>query len=116
MASGVRNFTCEDPFGRTWQVNFLWHQVGIAIRHADTIDCKFHLVSDGEETDKVIALEHLSLKTLAQELGREITDAWVIRLAAEHLRYMIESGEDMEKTLVTPGIAEIRRAQGAVTV
>jgi hypothetical protein len=114
MESGVRNFTCVDPFGRSWQVKFLWHQVGIAIRHADTIDCKFHLVSEEEETDKVIALQHPDLKSLAQELGREISDAWVIRLAQAHLRYMIESGEDMEKTLVTMGMDDIRRAQGTV--
>ncbi len=116
MSSGVRNFECVDPFGRTWRVDFLWHQVGIAIRHADTIDCKFHLKTDDEETDKVIAIEHLHLKTLAKEFGREIADAWVIRLAAEHLRYMIESGEDIEKTLVTPAIADLRRAHGVVAV
>lgn len=114
MASGVRNFECVDPFGRTWQVRFLWHQVGIAIRHADTIDCKFHLVCGDEEIDKIIAIEHTHLLALAKELGRAISDPWVVKLAADHLRYMIESGEDMDKTLVTLNAGDLRRAQAAV--
>lgn len=114
MASSVRQFQCTDPFGVTWDVKFLWHQVGIAIRHADTIDCKFHLSSPDEEIDKVIALEHVQLKELAKELGRNVTDPWVMQLAAGHLRYMVESGEDMDKTLVTLSMDDLRRSQGAV--
>jgi hypothetical protein len=30
-----------------------------------------------------------------------MTDPWVNRIAAAHLRKMIESGDDIEKTLVT---------------
>lgn len=109
MGSNVRDFECVDPFGCTWQVKFLWHQVGIAIRHADTIDCKFHLVSDDEAVDKVIAIEHVQLLELAREQNREITDPWVMQLAAKHLRFMVESGEDMDKTLVTLSAADLRR-------
>jgi len=111
MALGLRDFNCVDPFGRSWNVKFLWHQVGIAIRHADTIDCKFYLTSDDEQLDKIIAIGHPHLLVLCKELNREITDPWVIRLAAAHLRYMIESGEDMDKTLITPGLAELRQAE-----
>lgn len=114
MASSVREFQCTDPFGVTWNVKFLWHQVGIAIRHADTIDCKFHLSSDGEELDKVIAIEHIHLRELARETDRPITDPWVMQLAASHLRYMVESGEDMDKTLVTLGMDDLRRSMGAL--
>lgn len=115
MSSNPREFSCTDPFGTTWQVQFLWHQVGIAIRHADTIDCKFLLQSPGEQLAKVVALPHPALKAFAKELGREISDAWVIRLAASHIRYMIESGEDMDKSLVTLGMEDLRRSQKAVT-
>ncbi|MCU0227073.1 MAG: hypothetical protein MUF01_05500 [Bryobacterales bacterium] len=114
MASSVRDFECVDPFGVTWQVKFLWHQVGIAIRHADTIDCKFQLTSADEQIAKVIALEHVHLKHLAAELVRDITDPWVMQLAGNHLRYMVESGEDMDKTLVTLSMDDLRRSLGAV--
>jgi hypothetical protein len=114
MAVNLRNFECVDPFGRTWQVKFLWHQVGIAIRHADTIDCKFHMVTDDEVTDKVIAIQHLDLVSLSKEHGRPIADPWVIRLATNHLRSMIESGEDMDKTLVTLSMDDLQRAEAAV--
>ncbi|MDZ7639525.1 MAG: hypothetical protein U5J83_14920 [Bryobacterales bacterium] len=114
MASNPREFSCVDPFGVTWNVVFLWHQVGITIRHADTIDCKFHLVAPGEEIDKVIATPHVDLKELARLENREISDAWVIRLASAHLRLMIESGEDMDKTLITVGLDDLRRSQEIV--
>lgn len=114
MSSSARSFSCLDPFGTTWEVVFLWHQVGITIRHADTIDCKFHFSSPDEEIEKVVALPHLALKEFAQAEGRTITDAWVIRLASAHIRHMIESGEDMDKTLVTIGTEDLRRSQAAV--
>ncbi len=114
MSTSVRSFSCLDPFGVTWEVKFLWHQVAISIRHADTIDCKFHFSSSEEETEKVVALPHLALKEFARAEGRKITDAWVMRLAAAHVRYMIETGEDMDKTLVTVGMEDLRRSQASV--
>lgn len=114
MPTSVREFVCADPFGVEWTVKFLWHQVGIAIRHADTIDCKFHLSSSTGVTDKVIAIEHVHLRDLAEELNREITDPWVMHLAGAHLRHMIESGEDLDKTLVTMAMDDLRRALGAI--
>ena len=115
MLTNPREFECTDPFGQRWTVKLLWHQVGIAIRHADTVDCKFLLQSDGEQTEKVIALPHSILKSLAKEYNREISDAWVIKLAAEHLKYMIESGEDLEKTLVTLRADDLQRSQAVLT-
>lgn len=114
MSSSARDFSCIDPFGTTWEVKFLWHQVGISIRHADTIDCKFHFSSSTEVIEKVVALPHLALKEFAQAEGRKITDAWVIQLSSAHIRYMIESGEDMDKTLVTVGMDDLRRSQASV--
>jgi hypothetical protein len=35
-----------------------------------------------------------------------------MRLAARHLAYMIESGEDLEKTLVTVPLPALRRLAG----
>lgn len=103
MLDNFRAFEAgPDPFGRTWQVRFLWQQNGISIRHADTVDVKF-VISNGErEERKVIALELAVLTKLAAELGRSVTDPWVSRLAAGHLKRMIESDEDMDKPLVTP--------------
>jgi hypothetical protein len=91
-----------DLFGRMWKVQFRWLQTGISIRHADTVDVKFFVTPDGGETEeKVIALPHPELLKLASERSRKLTDPYCMRLAAAHLRHMIETTEDMDKTLVT---------------
>lgn len=90
-----------DPFGRMWKVQFRWLQTGISIRHADTVDVKFWVSLDGEAPDeKVIALPHPELLKLTGN-GRNLTDPLCMRLAAAHLRHMIETSEDMDKTLIT---------------
>jgi hypothetical protein len=102
MLSNFRVFEAgPDPRGRTWEVEFLWLQTGISIRHADTVDVKFLLSSGEERMEKVIALNHPDLLALSATTGRPITDAWCAKLAALHLRRMIETDQDMEKTLVT---------------
>ena len=91
-----------DPFGRKWRVLFKWMQSAISIRHSDTMDVKFVLQAEGEEQEKVVALRNEDLLDLSGKTGRPLTDPWCSRLAAIHLKRMIESGEDMEKDLVTP--------------
>ena len=99
-----------DPFGRTWEVEFRWQQNGITIRHADTVDVKFHVwTTDEPKQERVIALRHPDLLRLSQEVGRSLTDAWCMKLAALHLKRMIETDEDMEKTLVTAGYPELQQ-------
>ena len=39
-----------------------------------------------------------------------MTDAWVMKLAALHLKEMIETDEDMEKTLVTASLEDLERS------
>ncbi len=91
-----------DPFGRMWNVQFRWLQTGISIRHADTVDVKFFVTpGDGETEEKVIALPHPDLLRLTVEHARKLTDPYCMRLAAAHLKHMIETSEDMDKTLVT---------------
>src|SRR5215475_2757589 len=98
-----------DPFGRKYQVLLKWLQTAISIRHADTVDVKFILVDDKEQrTEKTIALPHADLLVAAREINRELDDAWCGRLAAMHLIHLIETGEDMEKELVTLTLAELR--------
>ena len=102
-----------DPFGRTWQVEFRWLQTGISIRHADTVDVKFVIWTEDEpKQERVIALPHPDLLALSAAVGHPLTDAWCLKLAASHLRYMIETGEDLEKTLVTASRADLDRAAG----
>ena len=99
-----------DPFGRRFQVLFKWLQTAISIRHADTVDVKFVLVDDsGARTEKTIALPHADLLTSAREIQRPIDDAWCARIAAMHLIHLVETGEDMEKDLVTLSQADLRR-------
>ena len=97
-----------DPFGRKWKVQFRWLQTGISIRHADTVDVKFFVTSDGgEPEEKVIALPHPALLAVTSSRGRKLSDSYCLRLAAAHLRHMIETSEDMEKTLVTLSAEEV---------
>jgi hypothetical protein len=90
-----------DPFGRTWKVEFKWLQTAISLRHSDTVDVKFVVHDDSTRTEKTIALPHADLLALSQKTDRPMTDAWCSRLAALHLKHLIETGEDMEKDLVT---------------
>ena len=114
MLENIRRFQAgPDPFGRTWAVEFRWLQTGISIRHADTVDVKFVIWTEGEEKqEKVIALPHALLLDLSRESGHPLTDSWCMRLAAHHLTYMIESAEDLEKTLVTLSLPALRRVAG----
>ena len=90
-----------DPFGRKFQILFKWMQTAISLRHADTVDVKFILVDEnGERAPKTIALSHVDLLEIAKEVGRKVDDPWCSRLAAMHLKHLIETGEDMEKDLV----------------
>jgi hypothetical protein len=90
-----------DPFGRMWRVQFRWLQTGISIRHADTVDVKFFITPDGgDPEEKVIAMPHPVLLSIAQEGNRKLTDPLCMRLAAAHIKHMIETSEDMDKTLV----------------
>jgi hypothetical protein len=120
MADNFRRFHAgPDPFGRTWQVEFRWLQTGISIRHADTVDVKFVIWTAGDphqeaepKQEKVIALQHADLLALSAKIGHPLTDPWCLKLAARHLAYMIESGEDLEKTLVTLPPGDLERSAG----
>ncbi len=112
MQESFRQFDAgPDPFGRRWNVKFRWLQTAISIRHADAVDVKFFLsCDDGSSEEKVVSLPHTPLLGLAKELGRAVTDSWCSRLAAAHLARMIETFEDMDKTLVTLSPADLRLA------
>jgi len=109
-----------DPFGRKFQVYFKWLQTAISIRHSDTVDVKFILVEqkdnpEAEDTPenarfaKTIALPHADLLRVSKELGRPMDDSWCARLAMLHLQHLVETGEDMEKDLVTVLPADLLR-------
>jgi hypothetical protein len=98
-----------DPFGRKFQVLFKWLQTAISLRHADTVDVKFVLTDpDGNRTEKTIALPHPDLLRVSRELNRPMDDAWCSRLAAAHLQHLIETGEDMEKDLVSVSFPDLK--------
>jgi hypothetical protein len=46
-------------------------------------------------------------------MQRPLDDAWCARIAALHLIHLIETGEDMEKDLVTLSLADLRRYAAA---
>ncbi len=101
--------TGPDPFGRTWKVYFKWLQTAISLRHSDTVDVKFVLRDNGERVEKTIAMPHPDLLSLSREMGAGLTDPWCARLAAMHLKHMVESGEDVEKDLVTVPYGQLAR-------
>jgi hypothetical protein len=99
-----------DPFGRKFQVLFKWMQTAISLRHADTVDVKFILVDEnGGRTEKTIALPHADLSQVAGAVGRKVDDPWCSRLGAMHLCRLVETGEDMEKDLVTVTMTDLRQ-------
>ena len=118
MPEQFRRFQAgPDPFGRLWEVEFRWLQTGISIRHADTVDVKFVVRTEGEDRqERVIALPHSSLLELSRDSGHALTDPWCTKLAARHLTHMIESGEDLEKGLVTVSPQSLRAAAGLAPV
>jgi len=99
-----------DPFGRKYHVLFKWLQTAISIRHADTVDVKFILTDENDaRTQKTIALPHADLLTVSRDTGRPVEDPWCARIAALHLIRLVETGEDMEKDLVTLMPADLKR-------
>ena len=53
MVENFRKFNAgPDPFGRTWNVEFRWLQTAISIRHADTVDVKFEVATEGEPNQR----------------------------------------------------------------
>ncbi|HUQ95725.1 MAG TPA: hypothetical protein VM120_28865 [Bryobacteraceae bacterium] len=119
MLVNPRRFEATDPFGRPWTAILVFYQNAISIRHADAIDVKWELTaSDGTKMERVVALMHPHLLALSRKLGREMSDSWCIRLAALHLRHLIETWEDAEKTIVTPTLdqleAEARKVEATV--
>jgi hypothetical protein len=119
MLDNFRQFQAgPDPFGRTWQVHFNWLQNGISIRHADTVDIMFAVSSGAEPFDeRIVALPHPALLAVSKNVGHALTDAWCLKIGALHVQHMLETGEDLEKTLVTVQHQEIeqyaRQLQGA---
>jgi len=101
MIGNVRRFEVQDPTGQTWVVTFQWLQTAISIRHSDTVDVKFALAAGETRMERVIALSHPGLLALGKKANRPLTDSWCMKLAALHLKHMIETEDDIEKPLAT---------------
>jgi hypothetical protein len=105
-----------DPFGRKYTVYFKWLQTAISLRHADTVDVKFILEDEtGARTERTIALPHPEILRISRTTGRPMDDAWCARLAMRHLLYLIETGEDIEKDLITTSAPDLERYAQALT-
>lgn len=103
-----------DPFGRTWHVLFKYLQTGISIRHSDSVDVCFVLRGGDEELIRTVVIDNGDIRAYSKKTGRKVSDAWCSRIAWCKLRYMVETGEDIEKDylLVTP--AELAQYDDAV--
>jgi hypothetical protein len=107
MPENFRRFPVNDPFGRTWDVEFRWQQNAISIRHADAIDCKYYVSTGEERRELVVSLPHAALLAAAGHAGRELSDAWVTRLAGLHVEQMISGWEDLDKAIAVLSLDEI---------
>ena len=93
-----RNFEVpSEVTGEKYRVQFRWLQTAISLRHSDTVDVKFQVDGAG----KVVALPHGPLERICARLKTPLTDELCLRIAAEHLRHALETGEDAEKDLLT---------------
>jgi len=79
----------------------------ISLRHSDSVDVKFILHCDDMKVSRTISLRHPDLLELSEKTGRALTDPWCSRLAAQHLRHVIETGEDMDNNLITASPAQL---------
>ena len=107
MRDDFRRFPVDDPFGRTGDAEFRWQQNAISIRHADAVDCKYYLSSAGERREVVVSLPHAALLSVARETGRELSDAWVLKLAGLHVERMVSTWEDMDRTIAVVSRQEL---------
>ncbi len=114
MSDNFRQFEVADPFGRRWQVEFRWQQNAISIRHSDTVDCKYYITSGEEKRELVVALPHALLGRTAKARGRDISDAWCLRLAGLHVRRMIANWDDMEAPVATMPAEDLERYSLAI--
>jgi len=105
-----------DPFGRAWHVEFQWLLTAISLRHSDSVDVKFVLRCDDMKVTKTISLRHPDLLELSEKSGRPLTDPWCSRLAAEHLKHVIATGEDMEKSLITVSPEQLAEANQNISM
>ena len=70
---------------------------------------KFILADDnGSRTEKTIALPHAVLLQVSREMDRPMDDPWCARLAEMHLLHLVNTGEDMEKDLITVSLADLK--------
>jgi hypothetical protein len=74
------------------------------------VDVKFVLRSDDSSFQKTIALRHPDLLELSEKTGHPLTDPWCSRLAAMHLKSVVETGEDLERSLITPSLEQLQEA------
>lgn len=114
MIHNYRHFEAVDPFDRIWQAEFRWQQTAISIRNADTVDVKWQLTSPDQTMQKVVALPHALLLDAAKRLDRGVSDSWCMKIAGAYLMKMIETWQDMDKTLITLGVEEIEEAAQTV--
>jgi hypothetical protein len=97
-----------DLFGRTWRVRFKYLQTGISIRHSDSVDVCF-LLDDAEEQPhkKIVVIQNPDIRAYAARTGRPVSDPWCSRIAMCKLRYVVETGEDLEKEYLPVTAREI---------
>ena len=76
----------------------------------EDVDVKFVLEDEnGGKTEKTIALPHADLIKVSHDTGRKMDDPWCSRIAELHLLHLVETGEDMEKNLVTLTLPDLKR-------
>jgi hypothetical protein len=76
--------------------------VAIATRHADAVDIKF--LVDGHPV--WIALPHPAWVEYQKRTGKLITDPLAVEIAGHYLKYVLESGEGVDREMYSLTIAQ----------
>jgi hypothetical protein len=76
--------------------------VAIATRHADAVDIKF--LVDGRPV--WIALPHPAWVEYQKRTGKLITDPLAVEIAGHYLKYMLESGEGVDREMYSLTVAQ----------
>ena len=105
-----------DPFGRKFHVYFKWLQTAISHPPRRYGRCEVHPCRRKRRADREDHRAAACGPRPACEGDRpKLDDPWCSRLAMMHLLYLISTGEDMEKDLVTvpyPDLQTVRLRTG----
>lgn len=98
-----QEFAVASPLdGKTYRCRFHHLMTGISLRHSDTVDVQFLVNGKGI----TMALPHAAFAEYRRQTGVGLTDRDAIEIAGLFLKELLEKGERVEESLLTPSPQE----------